>query len=147
MSFTPGARAYGAVDDFFAGAINRMGWQIEPGATIMATWGSKETNLADALKAPALVLNVYAPPSAADDTFDQYLFDVIWGSTGAELEEFGVQITGELARNLEDPKAFVIVVNQVCPAPLPACLLRGCESHLSAVPCSACVQRGNRYWS
>ena len=100
MSLTPGARAYGAVDDFFDGAINRMGWQIEPGATIMATWGSKETNLADALKAPALVLNVYAPPSAADDTFDQYLFDVLWGSTGAELEEFGVQITGELARNL-----------------------------------------------
>ena len=114
MAFTPGARAYGDVDDYFAGAINRMGWQIEPGGTVMATWGSKESMLCDALKAPALVLNVYAPHHAQPDDYSQYLFDVIWGETKEDLQEFGVNLTSNLIAALgDDPKAFFLVINQV----------------------------------
>lgn len=114
MSFTPGARAYGKVDDYFSGAVNRMGWQVETGATILATWGSKESNLADALKAPALVLNVYAPPDAPPDDYSQYMFDVIWGSNAAELIEFGVHLSPKLKEDLVgDTKAFVLIVNQM----------------------------------
>lgn len=113
MAFTPGARAYGRLDDYFSGAINAIGCTIEPFTFYKWTFGKKCVVLGDSQCCPGFVLNAYAPEVAAADDFSQVLFDVVWTSSQPGLQDEGIAVTTALRNDFDTcPAGRVLVVNQ-----------------------------------